>query len=166
MHNLDDEMSMSPMKGSTDLAKDLAVCLGSTVLAKFVAQGFHWNVKGIEFSQLHDFFGEIYEDYEGSIDPLAENIRKLGYDAPYLLTDFVEISCMPEPTRITSDSAAMLLSLHQVNAELLKCTKKAFDCANSCDEQGIADFLAGRIDMLHKWHWQLRATLNLDAQGM
>jgi len=162
MHNLDMELSNNS-KGSTDLAKDLAVCLGSTVLAKFVAHGYHWNVKGIEFSQLHDFFGEIYEDYESSIDPLAESIRKLGYDAPYLLTDFIEISCMPEPTRVTSDSSAMLLSLFDVNAELLKCIKKAFDCANSCNEQGIANLLAERIDMLQKWHWQLRSTLGMDV---
>jgi starvation-inducible DNA-binding protein len=150
-------------KGSSDLAKDVAVCLGGTVLAKFIAHGYHWNVKGKHFSQLHEFFEEIYEDYDSAIDPLAESIRKLGYDAPYLLTDFVEISPFPEPTRITSDAHAMIQSLYEVNGELLKSIKKAFDTANSANEQGIANFLAERIDMHQKWAWQLRSSLNIDV---
>jgi starvation-inducible DNA-binding protein len=160
MNNLDLELN-DDYKGNTDLAKHLAICLSSTVLAKFIAQGYHWNVKGIEFSQLHDFFGEIYEDYESAIDPLGESIRKLGYDAPYLLTDFVEISDVREPARISSDAAAMVLSLYEVNASILKCLKKAFNVANNCNEQGIADTLAGRIDMHQKWNWQLGASVKL-----
>lgn len=162
MENLDIELN-DDLKGNTDLAKHLAICLGGTVISKFIAHGYHWNVKGIEFSQLHDFFSEIYEDYDSAIDPLAESIRKLGYDAPYLLTDFVEISAVPEPTRITSDASAMLLSLYEVNGTLLGCIKKAFNVANNCNEQGIANFLAERIDMHQKWQWQLRSSLNMDA---
>ena len=165
MDNLDMELS-NDFKGNTDLAKHLAICLSGTVVSRFVAQGYHWNVKGIEFSQLHDFFGEIYEDYESAIDPFAENIRKLGFDAPYLLTDFAEISPIEEPMRITSDASAMLLSLYEINNILHGCIKKAFNVANNCNEQGIADFLAGRIDMHHKWAWQLRTSLKMDATGI
>lgn len=164
MENLNMELS-NDFKGNTDLAKHLAICLGSTVLSKFIAHGYHWNVKGIEFSQMHDFFSEIYEDYDSAIDPLAENIRKLGYDAPYLLTDFVELSSIPEPTRITSDASAMLLSLYEINNALHECIKKAFNVANNCNEQGIANFLAERIDMHQKWSWQLRSSLKMDASS-
>jgi starvation-inducible DNA-binding protein len=162
MDNLD--MSLGEdFKGSTDLAKHLAMCLGGTVLAKFIAHGYHWNVKGKHFSQLHEFFQEIYEDYDSAIDPFAENIRKLGYDAPYLLSDFIEISSIPEPTRITSGAHEMIASLYEINGALLGCIKNGFDVANTCNEQGIANFLAERIDMHQKWAWQLRSSLSLDV---
>ena len=41
------------------------------------AHYFHWNVEGMLFSQFHDFFGNIYQEVYASIDPFAENIRKI-----------------------------------------------------------------------------------------
>jgi starvation-inducible DNA-binding protein len=149
-------------KGSPALAQSLAKLLASTVVLKFTAHGFHWNVKGKDFPQFHDFFGEIYEDLESSIDPTAENILKLGYDAPYMLSDFLELSCIEPCERISDgDHHKMLQRLHADNHKLFKEANEAFKIANDCNEQGIADFLAGRIDMLGKWQWQLRATLNI-----
>lgn len=142
-----------------ELAKKLAEVLGDVVVLRSLVQGYHWNVKGIEFSQLHDFFATIYEDLDGSVDPLAENIRKINYDAPYFLTDFIELSSVPPQERITGDSMRMLGSLLESNEVVIGCLKEAFRAANECGEDGIADFLAGRIDMHQKWQWQLRAHL-------
>jgi starvation-inducible DNA-binding protein len=159
MHDLNNHMSM---KGSPALAQSLAKLLASTVVLKFTAHGFHWNVKGKDFPQFHDFFGEIYEDLESSIDPTAENILKLGYDAPYMLSDFLELSCIEPCDRISDgDHHKMLQRLHADNHKLVKEANEAFKIANDCNEQGIADFIAGRIDMLQKWNWQLSATLNI-----
>jgi len=82
---MDMEMGVS----KADLGTQLAVILSDTVAYKFAAQGYHWNVKGPNFYQFHEFFGELYEDAEGAIDPTAENIRKLGFEAPYSLGDFL-----------------------------------------------------------------------------
>jgi DNA-binding ferritin-like protein len=46
---------------------------------------------------------------------------------------------------------------------MLNDLKKAFDIANQANEQGIANFIAERIDMHAKWDWQLKATT---TQGM
>jgi len=46
---------------------------------------------------------------------------------------------------------------------MLNDLRKAFDIANQANEQGIANFIAERIDMHAKWDWQLKATTN---QGM
>lgn len=159
MHDLNNPMNA---KGSPALAQSLAKFLASTVVLKFTAHGFHWNVKGKDFREFHDFFGDIYEDLEGSIDPTAENILKLGYDAPYMLTDFLELSCIEPCERISDgDIHKMTQRLHADNHKLLKEALEAFKCANDCNEQGIANFLAERIDMLQKWNWQLSATLNI-----
>jgi starvation-inducible DNA-binding protein len=149
-------------KGSPALAQALAKLLGSVVVFKFTAHGFHWNVKGKDFSQFHKFFGKIYEDVDGSVDPIAESILKLGYDAPYLLSDFLELSCLDRPDRVSSgDYHQMSQILEADNAMLLRELRGVFDIANGCDEQGIANLIAERIEAHQKWQWQLRATLNI-----
>jgi starvation-inducible DNA-binding protein len=143
-----------------ELGEKLAHLLSDVVSLGFLAQGYHWNVKGMNFSQFHKFFAKIYEDIDSAIDPLAENIRKLGFDAPYLLEDFQGMTCIRQE-RLGGDPLAMLSSLAETNSIVSNCYVGAFTLAESCNEQGIADFLAGRIDMHAKWQWQLEASLGL-----
>ena len=146
--------------GKIQVAKTLAALLSDVVTAKFILQGYHWNVKGINFYQFHEFFQEIYEDVDSAIDPLAENIRKLGYDSPYLLSDFAGMTCISEERQF-GDAITMVESLARVNSTVTACYVQAFGMANACNEQGIADFLATRIDMQKKWQWQLESTLGV-----
>lgn len=147
------------MHNKTDLVEKLSHLLSDVVTMRSIAQGYHWNVKGIEFTQMHELFQEIYEDIDGSVDPLAEDIRKLGYDAPYFLTDFVEMTCLGDVPRLSGDAVQMLESLLNLNTSVNACIISAFELANACNEQGIADFLAGRDDMHKKWGWYLRSSL-------
>jgi starvation-inducible DNA-binding protein len=143
---------------SEELAECLAEVLSDVTVMYHVTQGYHWNVKGKDFSQFHDFFEEIYEDVSGSVDPLAENILKIGFDSPFSIQDFASrTSCNMEPVR-SGDPIRMVSSLMEINGKVIACLSKAFHCAEKCDEQGVADFLAGRLDMHKKWHWQLTAT--------
>lgn len=159
------ENMMHFVKGDPDLAQHLAKVLGSVIVFKSLAQGYHWNVKGKDFYEFHEFFQEIYEDVEGSVDPLAENIRKLGYEAPYFLTDFLELSIIDGGNRQLGDPCDMARSLYVENIKLVDALAKAFNVADNVNEQGIADFIAGRIDMHKKWAWQLSATLADEKTG-
>lgn len=147
------------MHQKTELVEKLSHLLSDVVTMKFIAHGYHWNVKGIEFTQMHEFFGEIYEDLDGAIDTLAEDIRKLGYDSPYFLTDFTEMTCLGDQPRLSGDSVQMMESLLNLNKSVNACVLGAFEVANGCNEQGIANFLAERDDMHKKWNWQLRSSL-------
>lgn len=147
------------------LADKLATILGDVVTYKFLAHGFHWNVKGPDFPQFHEFFGELYEDAEGSIDPLAENIRKLGFDAPHTLQDLMTLSCI-EARQLAGDPIEMARELYLANAHIVDCYNHAFEIANALKSQGIADFIAGRIDVHEKWMWQLSATTGIDSMSI
>jgi starvation-inducible DNA-binding protein len=142
-----------------DLVEKLSHLLSDVITMKAIAHGYHWNVKGIEFTQMHELFQEIYEDLDGSVDALGEDIRKLGYEAPYFLTDFVEMTCLGDQPRLSGDASQMLESLLNLNNSVNACVLGAFEVANACNEQGIADFLAGRDDMHKKWSWYLRSSL-------
>lgn len=144
-----------------ELAAKLAKLLADVVTARFVFQGYHWNVLGPDFGEYHEFFGELYEDLESSIDPLAENILKSGFPAPYLLKDFLELSTIQEE-RLDGTSPKFLLdSALRVNQKLIECYLDAFAIADSCNEQGVMDFLAGRIDTHKKHNWQIKAYLGV-----
>ena len=143
----------------TDLVSELKDVLGDVVVFKFLAHGFHWNVKGINFQQFHEFFGGIYEDADDSIDPLAENIRKVNADAPFLLTDYIEADYPGEYNTSSSDPIELSKILYKANEDVRESLQGAFDCATKANEQGIANFLAERLDQHSKWQWQLRSII-------
>lgn len=121
------------------------------------AHGFHWNVTGSQFAQLHEFFEEIYEDVYGSIDPIAEIIRKLNVKSPFLLSEFIDLKDTPESD--PKDAMGMVSSLLRLNLAVTANLTEVYDIANKLNEQGICNFIAERIDMHQKWSWQLKSTL-------
>lgn len=140
------------------LTKELSVLLADVVTLYFLAHGYHWNVEGPDFSQYHGLFAEIYEDVYGSIDPIAEDIRKLDAYAPFTLSKFSSLRTL-EPTTIKATTpAAMAASLLKANEVVTEQINKTFRLAIAANEQGIANFLSERDDMHKKWSWQLRAS--------
>jgi starvation-inducible DNA-binding protein len=144
-----------------ELAAKLAQLLADTVTAKFIFHGYHWNVMGPDFGEFHEFFSELYEDLDSSIDPLAENILKSGFPAPYLLSDYCEMSCIKEERLDGSSTQFLLQSAKRVNDVIILALFDAFAAAEACNEQGVMDFLAARIDMQKKWNWQIKAFLGV-----
>ena len=139
------------------LPNSLKTLLADSVTMYFVAQGFHWNVEGQDFYQYHGLFQEVYEDVYSAIDPIAENIRKLGEYAPYTLSKFTDLRTV-EPKDVKPDPKAMAKELIRINDALIESVDKAFKDAEKAGEQGIMDFLAGRDDMHKKWRWMLTAS--------
>jgi starvation-inducible DNA-binding protein len=113
---------------------------------------------GTHFSQFHKFFAMIYEDIDSSLDPLAENMRKLGAMAPFRLSEFMSLSSI-EDANCGCDPLLMCADLHAANEVVLASLNDCFAAASAANQQGIADFIASRIDMHQKWAWQLKAHL-------
>lgn len=139
----------------------LQVMLADGVTLFTRAQGFHWNVKGGgfgTFSQWHALFGEVYADTYQAIDPTAENLLKLGATAPYRLSEFVALRTLQDAP-VIDDPMAMAADLLGANEQYLATLNRAFAEANMANEQGVANFIAERIDAHQKWSWQLRASM-------
>jgi len=120
--------------------------------------GYHWNVEGILFKQLHAFFLEIYEDVFESIDTYAEWSRKLGAYAPFQIDEILQNSNVKYDFPTTSP-LEMLRNLIDSNNQIIKDLKDAFEMADAGNEQGLANFIAERIDQHQFWSWQLSASL-------
>ena len=83
------------------LKDDLKTLLATEYAFVIKAQFFHWNVEGPDFAQLHEFFGELYEEvYGNSIDRTAEFIRVLDDYAPGSLERFTELSQIAGQLRV------------------------------------------------------------------
>lgn len=137
------------------LIKSLERLLANVFNEYLHAHGFHWNVVGPNFGQLHKFFQKIYEDVYSSVDPIAENLRKLNVKSPFQLSQFIELKDTPESN--PADDMAMISALYSINANVIANLNEVFEYANTLDEQGICNFIAGRIEMHQKWAWQLRS---------
>lgn len=141
------------------MLSNLLKTLYGTSFAYFVKSfGFHHNVEGPDFSQLHAFFGDIYADIYSALDPIAEYIRTLDEYSPGSFERFQELSQITGQTKIPR--ARLMLE------ELLADTQTMIDLCNQCfqaatdeNKQGIADFISQRLTQHGKYAWQLKSFL-------
>lgn len=141
------------------LVDDLKTLLATQYAFVIKAQLFHWNVEGPDFAQLHEFFGNIYEEvYENSIDQTAEFIRILDDYTPGSFERFAELSLISGQTKIPR-ARLMIEELFADAEQLIALLNQCFDVSEAEDQQGICDFLAGRIDAMGKHRWMLRSFL-------
>ena len=145
-----------------DLTDELTEAFADVFSFYLRAHGAHWNVKGINFTQFHELFGEIYNDTFGSVDPLAENLRKLGAPAPSTLPQVVELRSLMD-ANVGTDGIALAKDLLAANDVVIDSLGDVADCANALNQQGLLNFIAERIDAHQKWKWQLSATLGEDV---
>lgn len=138
------------------LVQQMKVVLASTFAFYLKAHNFHWNVEGPHFNDYHGFFGKIYDDAWGAVDAIAEEIRTLDSYVPGSLSRFSQLSKVDDQINIPN-AKAMITELHSDNKLLIAELNKAFRLANDADKQGLADFLAGRIDVHEKHGWMMRA---------
>ena len=144
---------------NASVAASLANCLADATIMYHRTHGFHWNVIGPNFPEWHDKFAEIYDDVYGSLDPIAENIRKVGGFPPFRLGDLAVRASVSDEAVADYSSDTLVRSLISTNEVVLASLNKAFQVATEANQQGIANFLAERIDAHQKWNWQLTASL-------
>lgn len=141
------------------LADALKTLLATEYAFSLKAQLFHWNVEGPDFAQLHEFFGNLYEEvYNNSIDRTAEYIRALGDYAPGSYERFGELSTIKGQTKIPR-ARLMIEELLANNSQMLDLLNETFVTAEQENQQGIVNFIAERIDAHQKHGWMLRSFL-------
>ena len=143
------------------LADSLKTLLATNFAYYLKAQGFHWNVEGPDFSELHAFFQNIYEDAYSALDPTAEYIRYLGEYSPASLERFSELTEISGQTKIPR-ARLMLEELKVNNDQMLELLTRCFDEASNDNEQGIANFIAERLSAHGKYRWQLTSYLKVE----
>ena len=146
------------------LADDLKTLLATQYAYVIKAQFFHGNVEGSNFGELHKFFGKIYDEvFENGIDQTAEFIRILDEYTPGSFERFAELTQIQGQTKVPR-ARLMLTELLADNQTLIDLLNTCFASAEAENQQGIMDFLAGRIDAQGKHGWMMKAYLKEDRE--
>jgi len=140
------------------LAEDLKVLLASVNSLFIKVQYFHWNVEGDNFPQYHDFFGNLYEEIYSSVDKIAEYIRTLDTYAPGSLTRYAELTIIQDQLKVPR-AELMFAELFEDNAKMIELLNHCFASASQENKQGIANFIAERLDAHEKHQWMIRSVL-------
>jgi len=140
------------------LADDLKTFLGSSYAYFTKAWGFHWNVEGSNFGELHKFFSKVYADTQDSIDRTAEFIRTTNEYAPGSLERFQELSQISGQIKIPR-ARLMITELLADTQTMIDLSKSLFDAASAEGREDIANFAAERQEKHGKYAWQMRAYL-------
>jgi len=141
------------------LADDLKVLLATQYAFVVKAQFFHWNVEGSDFAQMHEFFGELYEEvYSNSIDATAEYIRILDSYTPGSFERFGEMTLIAGQLKVPR-CQLMIEELLTDSQILIDHLNMCFGSAEAENQQGVANFVAERIDAMGKHRWMLRSFL-------
>lgn len=141
----------------TQLSIATKIVLGNTFTMYFKAHSYHWNIEGKNFQQMHDFFGGIYEELHGAVDAIAEEIRALDVYAPISLEELYKFKSIQEDATKPGYCAVMLGNLLSANNEVINSLNQLFRLATEENNQGLADFAAGRLDVHAKHGWMLRS---------
>jgi len=140
-----------------ELIEELKKLFASNYAFYLKAQYYHWNIEGPDFPQYHEFFGSLYEEVGGSIDPMAEHIRAVDAYAPGSFARFVALSGIEGDDTIPT-GLAMAARLLEDNEKLLTMLIDVYKKAEAVDRLGLSNFLQDRIEAHRKHSWMLRAT--------
>ena len=121
-------------------------------------RGFHWNIEGADFFELHHQFEEQYNEVKLNIDEVAERIRIFGKTPVSTLSEYLtmaEVKEVFEP-----------LTAYQMVQEVLKDFEillsfmmDVVDASNKVGDAGTVDMMTTFIKRLEKKHWMFMAWL-------
>ncbi len=123
------------------------------------ALNFHWNVEGELFSQLHEFFKNLYESLQESNDLLAERIRALGGYSPGSLQQFLVLTQLKEDKGGKLNYLEMLRILLADFETIIRAVRSATELTAENNDWGTNNMLAGMLEGLEKQAWMIRAHL-------
>ncbi|MEM1325980.1 MAG: DNA starvation/stationary phase protection protein [Bacteroidota bacterium] len=138
----------------------LSYLLADEHLLYIKLRNYHWNIEGMSFQALHEFFQEQYTTLEGSIDDIAERIRSLGAYSPGSMQEFREMARLNETGHLNGKDIDMLeniLADHEMIIQVLR--GNVDETAEQLNDAGTADFLTALMEMHEKMAWMVRSHL-------
>ena len=143
---------------SQALAAELNKLLASYQILYMNVRGFHWNIRGNQFFELHLKFEEIYNDLLLKVDALAERILTLDGVPLHSFSDYLKVSTIPEQKGL-HDGRACVESLLESFRELLVAQRRILGQAAHAGDEGTASILSDYVQQQEKLVWMLRAYL-------
>lgn len=144
-----------------ELIQKMKVLLATNFALYLKAHNFHWNVEGLNFPQLHAFFGEIYNELWAVNDLIAEEIRQLNSYAPGSLSRFQELSLIKDEITVGT-AKEMVNKLHSDNKLIMPLLDELYNLCEEHKQYGLCNFIQDRMMAHNKLAWKLKSTAAKD----
>lgn len=121
-------------------------------------RGFHWNIKGKRFFELHNKFEEFYTESLTVIDEIAERILTIGGSPLHTFADYQSTSDLEVYKNVSEDTECVKAVKEQL-IQLIAQENKVKDLAGEVGDNETEDMMIGLINTQQKTIWMLNAWL-------
>jgi len=146
-------------KKSKKLADELNVLLANYQVFYMNARGFHWNIKGENFFELHLKFEELYNDLVLKVDEIAERILTLGFTPVHAFSDYLKMSDIKELKNVSDGKKAVSYVLDAFTT-LLVLERKLLALSQDANDEGTGALMSDYIREQEKLVWMYSSYLN------
>ena len=133
--------------------------LAATLDLKTQTKQAHWNVKGMDFYQLHELFDEMAGELEEYVDMVAERVTALGGTALGTARIAASDSILPEYPLDAVTGADHVTALADRFAAYAKHVRGAIDTTDDLGDADTADLYTEISRTIDKRLWFLEAHL-------
>jgi starvation-inducible DNA-binding protein len=144
------------MEKSEELSQKLNTLLSEYSVFYMNTRGYHWNIKGSKFFELHLKFEELYNDLQVKIDEIAERILTLGYTPKHAYSDYIETAEISELQNVSDGYEAVREILSSLKILLAK-QRVILDLADELNDEGTNAMMSDYITEQEKLVWMYSA---------
>ena len=148
-----------PLEVRTQVVEKLNRTLAITLDLKTQVKQAHWNVKGMNFYQLHELFDEIATELEEYIDLVAERVTTLGGLAMGTARIAAQQSVLPEYPFDIVEGKDHVTALADRFAIYAKSLRENIDFTSELGDADTADLYTEVSRAIDKRLWFLEAHL-------
>lgn len=145
-------------KKAKKVAKKLNELLANYQVFYINIRGFHWNIKGKAFFELHIKFEELYEDSFVKIDEIAERILTIGHQPLHSYTDYLKQAKVKEIKNV-SDGVEALKEILKAYEVIIPIERELLKITEECDDEGTNALMSDYIKEQEKLVWMYAAYL-------
>ncbi|MCB6062542.1 Dps family protein [Flavobacterium psychrophilum] len=122
-------------------------------------RGYHWNIKGEKFFELHLKFEELYNDLLLKIDEVAERILTLGHTPKHNYADYRTTSKIKESAQVSDGIKAIedILTSFQI---IIILQRELLAISADADDEGTNALMSDYIRLQEKLVWMYSSFLN------
>lgn len=143
---------------ANELADKLNTLLANYQIFYMNVRGYHWNVKGHQFFELHTKFEELYDDLLTKVDEVAERILTLGHQPVHAYSDYFKVASIQEDKNVHQGEDCVR-GIVQGYQTLIELQRELLSLASDADDEGTASQVGDYIREQEKTVWMLNAYL-------
>ncbi len=144
---------------SQKISQNLNTLLANYQVLYMNTRGFHWNIKGEKFFELHLKFEELYNNFQIKIDDIAERILTLGGTPLHSYSDYLKTSSIAETTNISNGKEAVKAIVESFQTIII-IQRSILSLASDANDEGTNALMSDNIREQEKMIWMFSSFLN------